>query len=115
MAPRPESLKSSSATRASLATSEPVPPFDRPQFRELRMPEKRTAMKTVRSGSGRRSDSLAAPRGGESDWSPSTPAIRIAIPINEIFPPGAVPDGVSFSADLTIAPDGSAQWLRLWP
>jgi hypothetical protein len=111
----PESLESSSASLSPLETSKPVPPSDGPQFRELRVPERQTAMKAVRSGARRRSVSLAAPAGDESGWSPPTPAIRIAIPFNEIFPPGAVPDGVSFNADLTIAPDGSAQWLRLWP
>jgi anti-sigma factor RsiW len=41
--------------------------------------------------------------------------IQIAIPADEMFPPGAVPDGVHFAADLTIAADGSAEGLRLRP
>jgi anti-sigma factor RsiW len=43
------------------------------------------------------------------------PAIQIAIPAEGMFPPGAVPDGISFTADLSIAADGSAQRLRLQP
>jgi anti-sigma factor RsiW len=43
------------------------------------------------------------------------PMIQIAIPADEIFPPGAVPEGMHFVADLTIAPDGSAERLRLRP
>jgi anti-sigma factor RsiW len=43
------------------------------------------------------------------------PAIEIAIPADSIFPPGAVPDGFTFTADVSFAPDGSAQQMRLRP
>jgi hypothetical protein len=43
------------------------------------------------------------------------PMIQIAIPADEIFPPGAVPEGVNFVADLTIAADGTAEGMRLRP
>ncbi len=46
---------------------------------------------------------------------PEETMIQIAIPADEIFPPGAVPEGMHFVADLTIAPDGSAERLRLLP
>ena len=46
---------------------------------------------------------------------PAGPAVEIAIPADAILPPGAVPEGVSFTADVTIAPDGSAQQIRLRP
>ncbi len=46
---------------------------------------------------------------------PEEPVIQIAIPADEIFPPGAVPEGMNFSADLAIAADGSADGLRLRP
>jgi anti-sigma factor RsiW len=46
---------------------------------------------------------------------PVEPAIEIAIPAEAIFPPGAVPEGINFTADVTIAPDGSAQQIRLQP
>jgi anti-sigma factor RsiW len=42
-------------------------------------------------------------------------AIQIAIPADALFPPGAVPQGVAFVADLSIAPDGSPQRLHLEP
>jgi anti-sigma factor RsiW len=45
----------------------------------------------------------------------SEPAVEIAIPADAIFPPGAVPEGVGFTADVTIAPDGSARQIRLRP
>jgi len=46
---------------------------------------------------------------------PDEPVIQIAIPADEMFPPGAVPEGMHFVADVTIAADGSAERLRLRP
>jgi hypothetical protein len=50
-----------------------------------------------------------------ANWLPVQPAIQIAIPADSMFPPGAVPEGVNFTADLSIAPDGSTQQIRLQP
>jgi len=57
----------------------------------------------------------AQPQSEETNWLASEPAVEIAIPADAIFPPGAVPEGVGFTADVTIAPDGSAQQVRLRP
>jgi anti-sigma factor RsiW len=46
---------------------------------------------------------------------PNEPAIQIAIPAESMFPPGALPEGVTFTADLSIAADGSAEQIRLRP
>jgi hypothetical protein len=46
---------------------------------------------------------------------PTERAIQISIPAESIFPPGAVPEGVIFIADLSIAVDGSAEQIRLRP
>lgn len=46
---------------------------------------------------------------------PSEPTIEIAIPASAMFPPGAVPPGMSFTAELTIAADGSPEQLGLRP
>jgi anti-sigma factor RsiW len=43
------------------------------------------------------------------------PAVEIAIPADALFPPGAVPPGVVFTADVTIAPDASAQEISFRP
>src|SRR5712692_7286944 len=43
------------------------------------------------------------------------PEIQIAIPAEALFPPGAVPEGFQFMADVSIGADGSAQSLRLRP
>jgi anti-sigma factor RsiW len=50
-----------------------------------------------------------------ASWTPAEPAIQIAIPAAAMFPPGAVPEGLTFIADVTIAADGSAERLRLRP
>jgi len=44
---------------------------------------------------------------------PLAGAVEIAIPAEAMFPPGAMPRGINFIADLRIAPDGSVQQVRL--
>lgn len=46
---------------------------------------------------------------------PGEPTIEIAIPSEAMFPPGAVPEGMSFVADVTFGMDGSAERVRLQP
>ncbi len=46
---------------------------------------------------------------------PAEPALEIAISADAMFPPGAVPAGMSFTAELTIAADGTAERLGLHP
>jgi anti-sigma factor RsiW len=46
---------------------------------------------------------------------PTEPAIQISLPVESMFPPGAVPAGISFTADVSIAADGSAQQIQLRP
>jgi hypothetical protein len=50
-----------------------------------------------------------------ANWALSEPAIQIAIPVEAMFPPGAVPEGITFIADVSVAADGSVQGLRLQP
>ena len=50
-----------------------------------------------------------------ANWGSAEPAVQIAIPAEAMFPPGAVPDGIHFVAEMSIAPDGSAEGLRLQP
>lgn len=63
----------------------------------------------------RRRHAAPSPQVQEAVWLPAAPTIQIAIPGEAMFPPGAVPEGVNFSADLSIAADGSAQGLRMHP
>ena len=46
---------------------------------------------------------------------PAEPAVEIAISADAMFAPGAVPPGLSFTAELTIAADGTAERLGLHP
>ncbi len=48
-------------------------------------------------------------------WAPAEPAIQIAIPADAMFAPGAVPEGVNYTADISIEADGSIRQLRLRP
>lgn len=44
---------------------------------------------------------------------PMETAVQIAIPADAMFPPGAMPKGLNFIAELSIAPDGSVEQVRL--
>jgi anti-sigma factor RsiW len=46
-------------------------------------------------------------------WQPMEAAVQIAIPAEAMFAPGAVPRGMNFIAELSIAPDGSVKQVRL--
>jgi anti-sigma factor RsiW len=50
-----------------------------------------------------------------ANWVADDPAIQIAIPAEAMFPPGAMPEGVNFVADVSIGADGMAEQLRLRP
>jgi len=49
------------------------------------------------------------------DWAIAQPGIQIAIPADAMFPPGAVPEGVAYIANVSFAADGSVQGFRLQP
>jgi hypothetical protein len=70
-------------------------------------------VKRLRRGAGSRVQSAAQVQ--SEKWATGAPAIQISIPADEMFPPGAVPEGVNFVADLSVAVDGSAQQLHLRP
>jgi anti-sigma factor RsiW len=46
---------------------------------------------------------------------PPAPEVQVWIPADALFPPGAVPEGVSFVADVSFAADGSAQEVFVRP
>jgi hypothetical protein len=48
-----------------------------------------------------------------AELQPMDTAIEIAIPAEAMFPPGAMPNGINFIAELSIAPDGSVKQVRL--
>jgi anti-sigma factor RsiW len=46
-------------------------------------------------------------------WQPPETTVQIAIPAEAMFPPGAMPNGLNFIAEMSIAPDGSVKQVRL--
>jgi anti-sigma factor RsiW len=68
-----------------------------------------------RKGAKQAKQAVAQHQSDEASSLSSEPAVEIAIPGDAIFPPGAVPEGIGFTADVTIAPDGSPQQIRLHP
>jgi len=56
---------------------------------------------------------IAPMKASNANWVPFEPAIQIAIPVEAMFPPGAVPEGITFIADLSIAADESVPGLGL--
>jgi anti-sigma factor RsiW len=55
----------------------------------------------------------SAPARSIATWHPAETAVEIAIPADAIFAPGAVPVGMKFFAEMSIAPDGSIRQIRL--
>ena len=46
-------------------------------------------------------------------WMPVEPTVQIVIPADALLPPGALPDGISFVADLQLAANGSPASIAL--
>ena len=55
------------------------------------------------------------PQPAYENWMAAGPAIQISIPGDAMFPPGAVPEGISFVAELSVAADGSPERIHLQP
>jgi predicted nucleic acid-binding Zn ribbon protein len=97
-------------TQANLpveAAQTPVIPIKRVHHRYVAVPA-RTQHTTAAVGS------QISPGQGVSPF-PAEPAVEIAISADAMFAPGAVPPGMSFTAELTIAADGTAERLGLHP
>lgn len=71
-----------------------------------------TKVKSAAADSAAAAPSMAAPN---ASWVANEPSVQIAISAAAMFPPGAVPDGIDFVADLSIAADGSVRQVRLQP
>jgi hypothetical protein len=64
---------------------------------------------------GRQRHFVAAEQKQDANLLPAGPAVEIDIPAEAVLPPGAAVAGENFVVDLSIAPDGSAQGIRLRP
>jgi anti-sigma factor RsiW len=68
--------------------------------------------KAIRVGQPHRTTKLESTK---AEWAIIEPAIEIAIPAEAMFPPGAVPEGVTYIANVSLGPDGLVRGLRLQP
>ncbi len=97
------------AARSSDTTESAAPPFVATDTAHAPKKESHREM-------SRQSRRVSLPAQVQSaNWGSAEPAVQIAIPAEAMFPPGAVPDGIHFVAEMSIAPDGSAEGLRLQP
>jgi Putative zinc-finger len=62
---------------------------------------------------GRRRDLIAPLQEQHANLLPTGPAVEITIPAEALLPPGAAPAGENFLVDLSIAPDGSTEGIRV--
>jgi hypothetical protein len=101
-----------------------VPPTVPPATEALHIPIKRSqhqyaSVRPARSRNSQRATAAETParasRVRNINSFPAELPIQIAIPADAMFPPGAVPPGMSFTAELTISADGSAERLGLRP
>jgi hypothetical protein len=72
-----------------------------------------TAPRAVKKG--HRRHAIATMKTPNANWGMAEPTIQIAIPVEAMFPPGAVPEGITLIADVSMTTDGSVQGLRLQP
>jgi len=73
----------------------------------------RTPVAVRRTGVPKRARQVAAQRANPLRL--TEPEIQVVIPAEDLFPPGAVPAGFQFIADVSIAADGLPQIIRLRP
>ncbi|HEX8892723.1 MAG TPA: hypothetical protein VF783_05340, partial [Terriglobales bacterium] len=68
--------------------------------------------KAIKVGQPRRTTKLESTK---AEWAMIEPAIQIAIPAEAMFPPGAVPEGLTYVTNVSLDPDGVMQGIRLQP
>jgi hypothetical protein len=115
--PQPTNRHSAVAVGTATSAAEVRPPAatapglsaSRPQRIPAKAPEPASTVNAVQ----RVVTARAPVRSVES--APAEPSVEIAIPVDAMFPPGAVPPGMSFTAELIVSADGSAEQLGLRP
>jgi hypothetical protein len=104
---------SSRATDARVGAAHPVAALETPPSAASRA--ERVDRRYAAVPARHRSAGAATPQVQDAGALPVEPAIEITIPADAMFPPGAVPEGVSFIADVILGADGSPERLRLQP
>ncbi len=92
-----------------VARDEPVTPKTTVHVESIDVVPTRTTVKRVH----RRKQVVQAPV--QPAMYTDGPVVRVAIPAEALFAPGAMPAGAEIYADLVLAADGSARELRLLP
>ena len=87
--------------------SSPAGEIDRTQPRRFQSTVKATPSSRSLNGD------ISAINAEAAKWQPNESAVQIAFPADAMFPPGAMPKGLNFVAELSIAPDGSVRQVRL--
>jgi len=108
-----QTADSSRATDPRVGTAHPVVALQTPSSRVSRV--ERVDRQHTSAPAQHRSAGAATAQVHDVGALPVEPAIEITIPSEAMFPPGAVPEGVSFVADVILGADGSAEGLRLQP
>jgi anti-sigma factor RsiW len=105
----PAGMKAYLSTPAPVTTATSAP--------EVRSPPTRLSVRRANPLKAKTSERLFAARlpGPSVEPVPEGPSIEIAIPSDAIFPPGAMPAGMSFVANVTLRSDGSAERMGLRP
>jgi hypothetical protein len=96
-------VSTSPVRKTAAPTWQPIAEDHRPPYRQ---------QKGITVGPARRPTKL---ENAKADWVMAEPAIQIAIPADAMFPPGAVPAGVTYIASVSLAADGTVLGLRLQP
>lgn len=122
--PSPDSTRNASV-RPALAEVETGPPAMRPPRANAqrghanRVVANRSAaccnVANFKSATAESAEAGPSAAAQNANWVVNEPSVEIAIPAAAMFPPGALPDGISFVADLSIGADGSVQQVRLQP
>jgi len=76
-------------------------------------PSQTGPIKVSSTQKARRRSLIAALQKQDADRLPTGPAVQITIPAEAVLPPGAAPAGETFLLDLSIAPDGSTEGIRV--
>jgi anti-sigma factor RsiW len=99
----PSTVETSPIPKTTAPASQPAAQDHYPPYRQ---------QKAIRVGQPHRTTKLDSTK---AEWAIIEPAIEIAIPAEAMFPPGAVPEGVTYIANVSLGPDGLVRGLRLQP
>jgi anti-sigma factor RsiW len=103
------------AAPIAFQASSPAPRHEKPHPWRAATLVARTNRPTIQSDHAGLPRAAQGPAAGPSLPMASDATIQIAIPVDTMFAPGALPEGMNVIAELRLASDGSAQDLRLRP